>query len=83
LLSPELSLKTKKEKSTRAHEFTKKSVLDVFEAMPVALNDVKAVDKFYEIPHTPGLNERIMDGKVLMRKVAAIAHALTQVSSCN
>jgi len=51
-------------------------VLDVFEVLPKALADTAAVDSFYKIPGTPGLNTRIMDGKVLMRKVAAIAHAL-------
>jgi len=51
-------------------------VLDVFDVLPKALRDTTAVDEFYDIRGTPGLNERIMDGKVLMRKVAAIAHTL-------
>ena len=51
-------------------------VLDVFDVLPKALRDVSSVDAFYEIPGTPGLNTRIKDGKVLMRKVAAIAHTL-------
>ena len=54
-------------------------MLDVFEVMPHALNDISAVDAFYTLEGTPGLNIHIMDGKVLMRKVAAIAFMLGMV----
>ncbi|KAH9257952.1 hypothetical protein BASA81_003971 [Batrachochytrium salamandrivorans] len=51
-------------------------MLDVFKVSPVLNQHTLQIDQFYEIAGTPGLNERIMDGKVLVRKVAAIHHAL-------
>lgn len=55
---------------------------DVFDAAPGLLelvSDKGRIDDFYRIPGVRGLSDRIMDGKALVRKLAAISHAAAQL----
>jgi len=57
--------------------------LDVFEAVPNLLeflqNEGSYVNEFYKIDGVRSLSDSIMDGKALIRKVAAMAHAANQL----
>jgi hypothetical protein len=49
---------------------------DIFQYQPQLYSLDIPIKQFYTLPHTPGLNVRIMDGMVLVRKIASIVDAL-------